>query len=125
MQAPRADNNADRYRADLFADQRTTILDTHIRENIFDENAADFANYTEANPATQSTIWRAQTQTIKLSLFAEEFFRRIAEATGTPMLLRKRDLYRLVERQHPDSIDPDVSLKLDAIHQLLQPPSSD
>jgi len=111
--------------ADLFADQRTTILDTLMREKIFDENAADFANYSEANPATQSTIWRAQTQTKKLSLFAEEFFRRVAEATGTPMLLRKRDLYRLVERQHPDSIDPDVSLKLDAIHQLLQPQSSD
>lgn len=111
--------------ADLFSDQRTTILDTLIREKIFDENAADFANYSEANPATQSTIWRAQTQTKRLSLFAEEFFRRVAEATGPPMLLRKRDLYRLVERQHPDSIDPDISLKLDAIHQLLQPPSRD
>ena len=111
--------------ADRFADQRTTILETLIREKIFDGNAADFANYSEANPATQSTIWRAQTQTKKLSLFAKEYFRRVAAATGAPMLLRKRDLYRLVERQHPDSIDPDVSLKLDAIHQLLQPPSRD
>jgi ABC-type cobalamin/Fe3+-siderophores transport system ATPase subunit len=108
---------------DLFGDQRTAILDALIFEKIFDGNDPDYSNYLVANPATQSTIWRAQTQTKKLSVFAEEFFRRVAEATGSSMLLRKRDLYRLVERQPPDSIDPDVNLKLDAIHQLLRPQS--
>jgi ABC-type cobalamin/Fe3+-siderophores transport system ATPase subunit len=106
---------------DLFSDQRSAILDSLILEKIFDNNAVDYANYTEANPATQSTIWRAQTQTKKLSLFAEEFFRRIAHATGGAMLLRKRDLYRLVERLNPATMDPDISLKLDAIHELLRP----
>ena len=110
---------------DLFDDQRATILSALMLEQIFDGNATDYANYSEANPATQSTIWRAQTQTKKLSLFAEGFFRRVADATGTPMLLRKRDLYRLVERQDPGAIDPDVSSKLNAIEQLLQPQSSD
>jgi hypothetical protein len=110
---------------DLFADQRTAILDALMFEEIFDGNDADYSNYSAANPATQSTIWRAQTQTKKLSVFAEEFFRRVAEATGCSMLLRKRDLYRLVERQPSDSIDPDVNLKLDAIHQLLRPQSGE
>jgi ABC-type cobalamin/Fe3+-siderophores transport system ATPase subunit len=105
---------------DLFADQRKRILDDLLLEKIFDGNAADFENYSSANPSTQSTIWRAQTQTQKLSLVAEEFFRRVGEATGTPIPLRKRDLYRLIERQEPASIDPEVTLKLDAILQLLQ-----
>jgi hypothetical protein len=41
------------------------------------------------------------------------------------MLLRKGDLYRLIERQDPAEIDLEVSLKLDAIQRLLQPASSD
>ena len=110
---------------DLFDDQRAAILDALIFEKIFEGNAADYSNYSAANPATQSTIWRAQTQTKKLSVFAEEFFRRVADATGTPMLLRKRDLYRLVELQDPGAIDPEVSSKLGAIQQLLQPQSTD
>ena len=67
----------------------------------------------------QNTLWRAQTQSRKLSLFAEEFFRRIAEATGTRIQLRKSDLYRLIERLDPASIDPEVAAKLDAILKLL------
>jgi energy-coupling factor transporter ATP-binding protein EcfA2 len=105
---------------DLFADQRKTILDDLLLEKIFDGNAADFENYSSANPSTQSTIWRAQTQTQKLSLVAEEFFRGVGEATGTPIPLRKRDLYRLIELQEVASIDPEVTLKLDAILQILQ-----
>jgi ABC-type cobalamin/Fe3+-siderophores transport system ATPase subunit len=105
---------------DLFADQRKSILDDLLLEKIFDGNAADFENYSSANPSTQSTIWRAQTQTQKLSLVAEEFFRRVGEATGTPIPLRKRDLYRLIELQEVATIDPEVTLKLDAILQLLK-----
>lgn len=106
---------------DLFADQRRDILENLVLEMVFDGNDVDFENYTVANPATQSTIWRAQTQTKKLSLIAEEFFRRVADATGTPILLRKRDFFRLIERLEVGSIDPEVTSKLDAVQKLLQP----
>ena len=106
-------------RADLFIDQGKATLDQLILDQIFDGNIADFNNYSQANPSMQNTLWRAQTQTQKLSLFAEEFFRRIAEATGTRILLRKNDLYRLIERLDPASIDPEVAAKLDAILKLL------
>jgi hypothetical protein len=55
-----------------------------------------------------------------VSLQAEEFFRRVAKASGTRMLLRQRDLHRLIEHQDAVAIDPEVALKLDAILALLQ-----
>lgn len=108
---------------DLFADHRQAILDGLLLEKIFDNNQADFENYSQANTSTQNTIWRAQTQTRKLSLFAEEFFRRCATATGTPIPLRKGDLYQLIHGQPIASIDPEITEKLDAILDLLTVPA--
>jgi ABC-type branched-subunit amino acid transport system ATPase component len=107
--------------ADLFSDQRLATLDQLILAMIFDGSYSDFANYQAANPATQATLWRAQTQTKKLSLFAEAYFRHLANATGGPIMLRKRDLYRLIERCDVNSIDLEVVDKLDAIYRLVQP----
>jgi ABC-type branched-subunit amino acid transport system ATPase component len=108
---------------DLFADHRQAILDGLLLEKIFDNNQADFENYSQANTSTQNTIWRAQTQTRELSLFAEEFFRRCATATGTPIPLRKGDLYQLIHGQPIASIDPEITEKLDAILDLLTVPA--
>jgi predicted ATPase len=107
--------------ADLFSDQRLATLDQLILAMIFDGSDSDFANYQAANPATQATLWRAQTQTKKLSLFAEQYFRHLAKATGGPIMLRKRDFYRLIERCDVNSIDLEVVDKLDAIYRLVQP----
>jgi hypothetical protein len=107
--------------ADLFCDQRLATLDQLILAMIFDGSDSDFANYQAANTATQATLWRAQTQTKKLSLFAENYFRHLANATGCQIMLRKRDLYRLIERYDINSIDREVVEKLDAIYRLVQP----
>jgi hypothetical protein len=107
--------------ADLFSDQRLATLDQLILAMIFDSIDSDFANYQAANTATQATLWRAQTQTKKLSLFAENYFRHLANATGCQIMLRKRDLYRLIERCDINSIDREVVEKLDAIYRLVQP----
>jgi energy-coupling factor transporter ATP-binding protein EcfA2 len=107
--------------ADLFSDQRLATLDQLILAMIFDGNESDYANYQAANPATQATLWRAQTQTKKLSLFAEAYFRHLANETGGPIMLRKRDLYRLIERCDLNSIDLEVVDKLDTIYRLVQP----
>jgi len=45
----------------------------------------------------------------------------VAEATGAPIMLRKRDLFRLIERLDAGSVDPEVMLRLDAIQRLLLP----
>ena len=107
--------------ADLFSDQRLATLDQLILAMIFDDSDSDFTNYQAANTATQATLWRAQTQTKKLSLFAENYFRHLANATGCQIMLRKRDLYRLIERCDINSIDREVVEKLDAIYRLVQP----
>jgi hypothetical protein len=36
-------------------------------------------------------------------------------------MLRKRDLFRLIERLDAGSVDPEVMLRLDAIQRLLLP----
>lgn len=106
---------------DLFTDQRQRILDGLILEQVFDGHRTDFDNFCRANPSTQSTIWRAQTQGRKLTSLAEAFFTRIAVATGTAILLESRDLHRLIARLDGRLIDPEISTVLDRIAAVLAP----
>ena len=64
-------------------------------------------------------MWEARTERIKLSDFAEEFFRRLADRLGHAMLLRKGELHRLVEFTDPLSIPEEVSEKLDLMTELF------
>ena len=57
---------------------------------------------------------------MKLSGFAEEFFRRLKDRTGVEMLLTKGEFHRLVEGVTADSIPKEVSDKLDLIADLFQ-----
>jgi hypothetical protein len=59
-------------------------------------------------------------QRIKLSDFAEEFFRRLALNNGLPMLLRKGELHRLVPYVNPTLIDDEVRAKLDALQRCFE-----
>jgi len=104
---------------DLFAQTRQRILDELILEQVFDGNAEDFANYQKLDASTRKTLWRAQTQNKKLSLFAEEFYRRLAHETGTRMLARKGDLHALVALCDPADLNGEVREKLDAMQRLL------
>lgn len=104
---------------DLFTQTRQKIMDELILIRVFEGKADDFANYQKLDTSTRRTLWRAQTQNKKLSLFAEEFFRRLANDTGTQMLARKGDLHKLVELCNPTDLDSEVSEKLDAMQRLL------
>ena len=55
----------------------------------------------------------------KLSDFAEEFFRRLAGELGHAMLLRKRDLHRLVDFMDADAVAEEVSEKLELLAELF------
>lgn len=104
---------------DLFAQTRLRLLDELILETVFENNAEDFANYQKLDASTKKTLWRAQTQFKKLSLFAEEFFRRLASETGTRMLARKGALHELVELCDRSDLNGEVREKLDAMQRLL------
>jgi hypothetical protein len=56
---------------------------------------------------------------VKLSSFAEEFFRRLGMKLQRPMLLRKGELHRLVKLVDVASISNEVVQKLNALQALL------
>ena len=104
---------------DLFIQTRQRLLDELILQRVFDGSTGDFDNYQKADSSTRKTLWRAQTQMKKLSLFAEEFFRRLAQQAGTRMLARKGDLHELVALCEPAELNGEVREKLDALQRLL------
>ncbi len=106
---------------DLFTQTRQRLLDGLILEQVFDGSTEDFANYQKLDVSTRRTLWRAQTQFKKLSLFAEEFYRRLANETGSRMLARKGDLHELVALCDPAELNGEVREKLDAMQRLLNP----
>jgi hypothetical protein len=106
---------------DLFTQTRQRLLDGLILEQVFDGSAEDFANYQKLDASTRKTLWRAQTQNKKLSLFAEEFYRCLAKETGTRMLARKGDLHELVTLCDLTDLNGEVREKLDAMQRLLNP----
>jgi hypothetical protein len=106
-------------REDLFAKVRQKLLDELILKDVFDGNQLDFTQ--KADHSTRKTLWRAQTRSKKLSLFAEEFYRQLAEATGTRMLARKGELHSLVVLCDRSELNGEVREKLDALLSLLKP----
>ena len=57
---------------------------------------------------------------LKLSGFAEEFFRRLAERLGGPMLMRKGELHRLVAGADPRALPAEVGEKLGRLQRLFE-----
>ena len=79
----------------------------------------DIATWKAAGAEAARLLWEARTERLKLSDFAEEFFRRLAAALGHAMLFRKGDLHRLVRFVEPSSIPPEVGEKLDLLQALF------
>ena len=94
-------------------------LDAAILERVFGGRERDFALWKAADEATARLLWEARTERLKLSTFAEEFFRRLAARLGHAMLLRKGELYRLVNYLPVDRIADEVSDKLDLLARLF------
>ena len=110
---------------ELFAGFRSEIkstLDTLIRERVFASDQTAFQTYSTAAAAAAALIWTTSTARIKLSDFAEEFFRRLGQITGVPMLLRKGELHLLIPLVDPKEIVQEVHDKLHALERLLANP---
>lgn len=95
-------------------------LDDLILERVFENADQDFLDWQGSNENLKRLVWDAKTAQIKLSDFAESFFRALAQRLGHSMLLRKRDLFRLIEFADRQSIPDEVGEKLDALYTLFK-----
>lgn len=102
-----------------FESEINGVLDELILERVFSGRSGDFATWREMEADGARLLWESSTKDVKLSDFAEEFFRRLAGRIGHAMLLRKGDLHRLVELTQPESIPAEVSEKLDLLASLF------
>lgn len=104
---------------DGFQQDIDAVLDRLILEQLFDGIRADFEAWKQAAPEVARVLWEAKTERRKLSAFAEDFFRSLADQLGGQMLLKKGELHRLVENVQPQTIAPEVNDKLDLLHELF------
>ena len=100
-------------------DQSEEVLDTLILERVFDGHERDLDTWKSARADAARLLWEARTERLKLSDFAEEFFRRLAERLGHAMLLRKGEFHRLVRFADPASIPAEVGEKLDLLGAIF------
>jgi ABC-type multidrug transport system ATPase subunit len=108
---------------ELFGGHQTEIdevLDALLLEQVFDGEQADFEAWKQSPPEAVRIVWEAKTQRLKLSTFAEEYFRRLAARVGGSMLLKKGELHRLVATVDPKTIAAEVKEKLGLLHTLFQ-----
>ena len=110
----------DRYRDAPPLFEIDEVLDALILERVFEGRTGDFAVWKAADPAAGRLVWTGQTERVKLSDFAEDFFRRLADRLGHAMLLRKRELYRLVDFMPNDELPEEVAAKLDLLEDLFR-----
>lgn len=100
--------------------QTEEVLSELVQEQVFGGDRDDYLVWKNSAPDAGRLIWEAKTQSVKLSSFAEEFFRRLKDRTGLEMLLTKGEFHRLVEFVNPDGIAREVQDKLDLIADLFQ-----
>jgi hypothetical protein len=104
---------------DGFKEEINQVLDALVLERVFESVDADFQAWKQASSETSRILWEAKTQRLKLSVFAEEFFRQLAARIGGSMMLKKGELHRLISVVEPKTIVPEVSEKLDLLHELF------
>ena len=102
-----------------FRKETAEVLDELIRERVFPGREGDFATWQGLDPEASRLLWEASTARLKLSDFAEEFFRRLAERLNHAMLLRKGELHRLIDFVDPAAIPEEISRKLDLLAALF------
>ena len=95
------------------------VLDGLMLELVFNGSEKDLNVWKGLKGDEARLLWEALTKRVKLSKFAEEFFRRLANAVGDSMLLRKGELFKLVRHQSPALFDPEVKSNLDVLNEVL------
>jgi hypothetical protein len=96
------------------------VLGQLVLERVFAGIQADFQTYSALPPDAARLVWDAKTERLKLSDFAEVFFRRLASHLSHAMLLKKGELHRLVAFVDPQAIPAEIAEKLDLLAELFQ-----
>lgn len=111
---------ADMELFDGFRVEIDAVLDALVLEQVFEAMETDFLAWKQAPPEAARIVWEAKTERLKLSAFAEEFFRRLARQVGGAMLLKKGELHRLISTVEPKAIPDEVTEKLNLLVELFQ-----
>ena len=96
------------------------VLGELILERVFSGIEAEFETYRTSPAEVARLLWDAKTERLKLSDFAEEFFRRLASKLEHAMLLYKGELHRLVPFVDPKAIPFEVTEKLNQLEELFR-----
>jgi predicted ATPase len=104
-----------------FQQEIDAVLDDLILDFVFDGVAADFQVWRkQADPEVARLLWEKTTKNKKLSKFAEEFFRELAQKlAGQHMLLKKGELHQLARYANPQNVPAEVNEKLDLLLALF------
>lgn len=102
-----------------YDDDINETLEGLILEVVFKGNQQDYSTWKGLDSNASRLLWDASTERLKLSDFAEEFYRRLAGRLGSPMLLRKGELYRLIDFVDKATIPAEVGQKLNALADLF------
>ena len=97
------------------------VMDEVVLEHVLDSDTRALSTWKKLDPEAARLLWLGHANSVKLSDVAEQFFRLLGETLTIPMLLRKRDLYRLVNLIEPADIPREVSDKLDLLMELVEP----
>ena len=104
---------------DGFRPQIEAVLDELMLTEVFGGSVADLATWKHSPPDAARIVWEAKTERLKMSTFAETFFRNLASQLSSQMLLRKGELHRLISMIEPATIPKEVSEKLDELRTLF------
>jgi hypothetical protein len=104
---------------DSFREDIQAVLDALILERVFNGEKSDFETYQSSTASVALLVWNAKTERLKLSDFAEEFFRRLGQKLGHPMLIKKGELHRLVPYAKLTDIPDEVSEKLALLNEIF------
>lgn len=105
---------------DSFQLEIEEVLDSLVLEQVFETIEADFQAWKQSASEAARIVWEAKTQRLKLSTFAEEFFRQLARKIGGSMMLKKGELHQLISVVEPKTIAAEFSEKLDLLHALFK-----
>lgn len=103
-----------------FREEIGQVVGQLVLERVFGGVDADYQTFLVLPPEAARLVWEAKTERLKLSDFAEEFFRRLANKLGHAMLLKKGELHRLVACVDAQAIPAEVGEKLDLLETLFR-----
>lgn len=90
-------------------------VDETLAGMVFGGDIKQVDEYKKATPALQATLLR----NVKMSEFAEQFFKRFASLNSSPILFNKGGYYRMIADMDPSEVSDEVRQVLDSIVEVF------